>query len=295
MTAGPSNPLEQPNPRDAAATVFVVEPSWRSLLTERCLDTLDALFRVEGDRELVKPGLPSWRRRIRLELQFAGMQSRTLYLKRYEAPPLRQQLRRMMSGRAWRSTAWIEWDWMCALARYNIAATEPVAFGEQMSGPWERRSALLTAEAAGQSLERWVQRYPQRVSPRLRDDLAQFVRRFHRAGFVHRDLYLSHIFMDWEESEVPSFRLIDVLRVHRPRWRQRRWIVKDLAALNYSTPAGVATTVDRVRWLQLYLGVSRLRPGDKPLVRQIVAKTRRIARHDRRRTPGQRASKGPDG
>jgi hypothetical protein len=177
------------------------------------------------------------------------------------------------------------------LAQCHIAAAEPVAFGEQMIGPWERRSAVLIAGAPGQSLERWVQSHPERVSPVLRDHLARFVQRFHHAGYVHRDLYLSHIFLDLHGANDPSFRLIDVLRVHKPRWRRQRWFVKDLAALNYSTPAGVATTADRVRWLQVYLGVSRLRAGDKVLVRQIVAKTRRVARHDRRRRRGKWAPK----
>jgi hypothetical protein len=283
MTAGPANTSEQPTSPQPAATVLAVEPSWRAILAEHSLDTLDALFRVTGDRELTKPGLPSWRRRIRLELASSVVASRVLYLKRYKTPPLGQQVRRIVSGRAWRSTAWIEWNWMRTLARCDVAAAEPVAFGEEMIGPWERRSAVLIAGAPGQSLERWVQSHPERVPPALRDHLARFVWRFHRGGFVHRDLYLSHIFMDRAESEVPSFRLIDVFRVHQPRWRRQRWVVKDLAALNYSTPAGVATTADRVRWLQVYLGVPRLSAKDKVLVRKIVAKTRRLARHDRRR------------
>jgi hypothetical protein len=286
MTAGPAKASEQPTSPQVAATVLTIDPSWRPILAEQSLDTLDALFQVKGDLELAKPGLPSWRRRIRLELASSEAQSRVLYLKRYKTPPFGRQVRRMVSGRAWRSTAWIEWNWMCMLARCHIAAAEPVAFGEEMIGPWERRSALLIADAPGQPLERWVQSHPERVPPALRDHLARFVRRFHRAGYVHRDLYLSHIFLDQHGAHAPSFRLIDLLRVHRPRWRRQRWIVKDLAALNYSTPAGVATTADRVRWLQVYLGVSRLSTGDKVLVRQIVAKTRRVARHDRRRRQG---------
>ena len=57
---------------------------------------------------------------------------------------------------------------------------------------------------------------------------------------------------------------------------------KDLAALNYSAPAVVATAADRLRFLKTYLGVACLGAGDRRLARQIARKTRRIARHDAR-------------
>jgi hypothetical protein len=63
----------------------------------------------------------------------------------------------------------------------------------------------------------------------------------------------------------------------------RRWIVKDLAALNYSTPARVASTADRVRWMKMYLGVRRLDATSRRLLYRVVGKTERIARHDAKR------------
>jgi hypothetical protein len=52
---------------------------------------------------------------------------------------------------------------------------------------------------------------------------------------VHRDLYASHIFADRRGGRTDLY-LIDLARVFRPRWRLRRWRVKDLAQLKYSMP-----------------------------------------------------------
>jgi hypothetical protein len=106
----------------------------------------------------------------------------------------------------------------------------------------------------------------------------------HRCGFVHRDLYLSHIFHDAEARPEESLHLIDLQRVHRPRGAGRRWIVKDLAALNYSVPPRLVRRTDRLRWLTYYLGTPKLDASARRLVYRIVGKTQSIARHDRRRT-----------
>lgn len=269
-------------PRRLSGTDVFIEAAFQSLLAANGLDALDALFEVEGSHTFAKPGLPGWRERIRLELDSPNGSRRAFYLKRYTAPPVGPQVRRILSGRFGHATAWAEWNSMRVLTDCGINAVQPVAFAQEMTGIWERRSALLTAEVEGESLEKWVVRNPGRAPCKLRDALARFVARFHRQGFVHRDLYLSHIFIDESDPDAPAFRLIDLQRVFRPRWRRARWIVKDLAALNYATPRSVATTTDRLRWLQLYLGVSKLRGCDRALVRRIVLKTRRMGRHDRR-------------
>jgi hypothetical protein len=139
----------------------------------------------------------------------------------------------------------------------------------------------------GDSLERLAARAGALDRPRVRRllaDTADLVARFHGRGYIHRDLYLSHIFYDPSAADagVPGLCLIDLQRVLRPRWRKRRWIVKDLASLDYSTPRTIASTTDRVRWLKRYLGVSKLTAAGRSLIRSVGRKTRRIERHDRR-------------
>ena len=88
--------------------------------------------------------------------------------------------------------------------------------------------------------------------------------------------------------------MIDLQRVFRPKVWPSRWLIKDLAALNYSTPAHVASRTDRLRWLQQYLDEREklrqtgsdedsLKKRRKRLAIQIAGKTRQIAKHDERR------------
>jgi heptose I phosphotransferase len=254
-----------------------VDPTLAESLAAAGLQTLDELFGLADAERLDKATLPRWRQRLRLDLPGIG----TCYLKRYTSPPLRAQLRRIAGGHSKRSTARIEWEQIRRLKEAGTGSVTNVAFGEEMSGLWERRSAILLAEVPGESLEKWVERCPERASPGWIRGLADFVARFHRAGYVHRDLYLCHVFVELRGQE-PVFRLIDLARMMEPRFRRRRWLVKDLASLNYSTPPSAATAWDRLRFLKAYLGVRRLGPADRRLARQIAAKSQRIARHDAR-------------
>lgn len=152
---------------------------------------------------------------------------------------------------------------------------------------------------------------------RLVRRIGGLARRLHRSGFYHRDLYLCHVFVRdlpqaddedrghdprWSSGTASSaamtpggkdwaLHLIDLQRVRWPGPGKvgRRWIVKDLAELNYSAPAEAVTRTDKVRFLREYLALGsaretgRLRRRARKLVRDVLAKTRRIARHDARR------------
>jgi len=266
-------------------TDFFLVPGAESLLRENGLDSLDALFNAPNAEKLSKPGLSVWRERLRLMLTVGG-EKRPFYLKRFLSPPhsARRELRRSGSGA--RSLAGLEWVWMHRLAADGIPCVRPVAFGEELRGRREVRSAILTECVRGESLERCVTRWgieDRQTIRRLIPLLAALVARLHHCGYVHRDLYLSHMFYDPESPSATSLHLIDLQRVMRPRWRRRRWVVKDLAALNYSAPLPLISTTDRVRWLTRYLGLTKLNAQARRLVHLIVGKTRRIAEHDRRR------------
>jgi hypothetical protein len=256
----------------------------REVLAAHGLDSVAGIFRFTGGERLDKPGLEPWRERLRLTLPAGDGPPRTFYLKRFSRPPLRRQVQRWLAGGLEISTAGCEWRNVCRLAEAGIPAAQAVAFGQEMRGPFERRSFILLGQVPGESLERWVpahlsgaacaehedrpagRRQDRGLRERL-DDLARFVAAFHRAGFVHRDLYLSHVFISEAEPDsfsqgagLPAcsaqtgtrFRLIDLQRVFRPRWRHRRWVVKDLAALHDSTPVEYVSLRERLRFLCRY-------------------------------------------
>jgi heptose I phosphotransferase len=100
--------------------------------------------------------------------------------------------------------------------------------------------------------------------------VADVARRFHTAGFNHRDFYCCHFFIQESCDGRFAVRLIDLQRVEqRRRWRAR-WIIKDLAQLAYSAPGERVTRTLRMRFIKRYLGVNRLGPAEKRIVRRIL-------------------------
>ena len=267
-------------------TCLQLEPAFAEALRAEGLDTLSAWMTVRGAASLDKPGLGGWRERLALDVG-----GRRLFLKRYDAPPRRE--RRAARRRGFRAVAEIEWHWLHRLRGLSIRVPEPVAFGYERRAGRERRSFIVTAAVPGDSLERCVRgTADQAVVDRLNDpaarraltvELARIIRRLHGAALFHRDLYLSHIFLDAHAPTEQALTLIDLQRIVRPRWRRRRWRVKDLAALHYSLPTASASRAQRMRFFKHYCGVKRLSPWHKSLIRQIARKTRRIAKHDANR------------
>jgi len=262
------------------STHLWVNPAFGEALTKRGLESLDAMMATSAERSLHKRGLATWRERLMVEPS-DGLPR--LFIKRYVRPPLKEQLKRLLSGG--RSTAETEWAWIRALDNLGIAVPPAVACGWDRSFVIERRSVLVTAEIPGGSLERWVaeQNNVTGVAPVVKRAvmraLADITARLHGAGLVHRDLYLAHVFMAPAAGAAPALTLIDLQRVFRPHWRFERWRIKDLAALNYSTPPGAASRADRLRWFKWYLGHSKLGPAERRLIGRVVHKTARIARH----------------
>lgn len=254
------------------------------------LDSLDGMFAASGE-DLAKPGLEPWRQRLRLTINVDRV-DKTFYLKRFSSPPpsAKREVRR--SGTGARSVAGMEWSWMRRLASDGIPCVQPIAFGEQLHRGREVRSAILTRAVPGRSLESLCEEWG--ASDRgafgpLVIFVAELVARMHARGYIHRDLYLCHLFHDTAALSEPSLHLIDLQRVIRPAAWSLRWIVKDLAALNHSAPAHLIRNVDRVRWLRHYVRESNRSTPFRSLLYLIVGKTQsighRAARRRRRISP----------
>lgn len=294
-TRGPRLPMpdDAPTPDERLFTRYgkvIVNTAYVPILQANGLVSFGSVFRHEGGLRLDKANIGSWRQRWRIDLSDPDGTSRTFYLKRYQRPPLTEQLRRMLLQRPRHGSAWWEWHNIQRLGDAGIPTATPVACGEKMRGLVERRSFLVTDAIPGESLERWV---PEHLKPggdvdwrerrALVEQLANFVRMLHRRRLVHRDLYLSHVFISHNKTGRAVFRLIDLQRLFRPRLRWRRWVVKDLAALHYSTPPDCVSVTERLRFMRRYLGVRRFAPKHRRLIRAVLAKARRTQRHNRLR------------
>lgn len=254
--------------------------------------SVDALFGLHADGSLDKAGLEAWRTRMRLTVEVGGAPV-DLYVKRFEHPPSRARRERRRQCPQARTIAGIEWYWMRELARGGIRVPLPVALGEQVDGGQDIRSVVISRAVPGNSLELCAREWQKSGQPPdagLPAELADLVRRFHALGVTHRDLYLSHVFFDAGGEPGARLHLIDLQRVFRPSWRFDRWRVKDLASLNYSVPSDLASPRARLRWFKRYAGKLQFDRADCRMIARIVAKTRRIARHDARQQ--QRLGKG---
>lgn len=264
------------------------------------LDSFDAVFKLESGQQLSKPGLAIHRDRVRLMLSVPGCTSRTAYLKRYRHPPIAEQLRRIIETRGFkRSSARREARLTRILWGMGIPTMTTIAYGQEMLGGFERRSFLITDEVPGLSLERLAESLRPgaggRISPKERfeiiRELALVVSRLHLNRLFHRDLYLCHVFVDRTADEGVVLYLIDLARMIERPFNDERWVVKDLAALDYSSPPEVVTRADRVRFLYHYLTASAVRSKASRRVFErhaamraaVERRTKRTAQHDIRR------------
>jgi tRNA A-37 threonylcarbamoyl transferase component Bud32 len=226
---------------------------------------------------------------MRFEATTAGVRH-WFYLKRVHHPRLGDQWDRIMCGSGRISSCRHEQKMIKALGQCRVPAPVVVAWAEKMVGCYERASALITLGLIGQSLELFVPKYFSRAADRPElvkrrswiRKLAELIGRFHQNGFCHRDLYLSHIFISFRKNGEPVFYLIDLARCFKMGLRRQRWILKDLSALNFSSPMRMISRTDRMRFFLTYLGKSKLEPTDKKLVRKIIAKCERIEQHNRK-------------
>lgn len=185
-----------------------------------------------------------------------------------------------------------EWDAILKFHAVGIPTMTPIAWGEAGETSW-----LLTAGVVHQeNLQEWTQRAllpalvpetPPRVRPessaRLRkyvEELAGQARTMHAAGLHHQDFYLNHVLLSEAVNRSSELRIIDLGRVREQQPLGRRWILKDLAQLNYSArhlPCSL-----RLRFLRCYLQRG-LASRDRRLIWWLEQKAAQIGRHTHRR------------
>lgn len=265
---------------------IVHEAYQAALITER-LGGIDDVFQYEQGQRLDKPGL-GIRERFRVRIG-SGDSAVIVYLKRYGRPSAVELLRRVLARRSRAGAAVYDFSASMTLAQCSVSVARPIAFGQELGILGEKRSFVLIEELPNaDALERLLPESSARKHDynmlsdkrRLVAEIAALVGRLHGAGYFHRDLYLSHIFLGKDRDGREMLSLIDLQRVFKPMWRRQRWQVKDLAQLYYSS-RGYFTRSEFLRFLRLYLGCSKLTSKHKRLANAVYRKAQRIARHDR--------------
>lgn len=296
MVCGAAKELLEGNRKNATVTTeqrlvetsdsFLVDPDYESALGKLGLNSVDAVFSFESATNLGKDNLARFRSRGQFEIDASDSpHPTTAFLKRYDRPPASVQLRNWLCARGRTSCGSLEFASASRLRAFGIDTPKTICYGEQWAGLFEKRSFIITEKIQGaESLERKLpdcfsgQAASKTLKPR-RDFIARlagFVKRFHETGYRHRDLYFAHIFY----NDDGRFCLIDLARAFRPLVLSRRFQIKDIAQLHYSAPGRCFSNTDRLRFYIHYSGRDRLSREDKVFLRKVIAKARRMARHD---------------
>lgn len=261
---------------------MIIDRQFEALLRSNGLDDFEALMNFSGG-EVVKRRITE-RSTVRFQVG-EGKDKTWLYLKRYRVPLLTGTL-----------TCWLtfsksysavhEWRSIQAFLACGLPTVTPIAVGMRRRLPFFRESFLLTRGVAeSRTLEQEVaERYrapcDQATVKKKRELIrcvALLTRSMHARGFKHQDFYLCHLLVrDTAGEHPPELYIADLHRARRKRNPSWRWYVKDLAALNYSAPAGVFSRTDRLRFLRAY---DPALAGDRSFIRAVVGKTGRIRAH----------------
>jgi heptose I phosphotransferase len=255
-----------------------VNRQFSDVLAANGLTTFAALFDLAGGQ--IVRSVDS-RSTARIVLPIDGREQ-SFYLKRHERPHWRDRIKPLLHLSLPILGARNEWGAILRFHASGIPTMTPVAFGE-----FQSRSLVMTHDLGTDlTLLDWVNdNRDHKDSARSTDDLAvmreitgrvaEIARRMHECGLHHQDFYLNHFLCCGDPAGL-DIRVIDLGRAQqRPRLAQR-WIIKDLAQLDYS--ARRLTCSHRLRFLRLYLD-RPFRSADRWLIRQIALKSRHIAAH----------------
>ncbi|HAL45443.1 MAG: hypothetical protein A2Y12_13230 [Planctomycetes bacterium GWF2_42_9] len=235
------------------------------------LASIDKIFAFNKGEFLHKKNLAGFRERIKFEIENPKT---TLYLKRYNNAPAKVQFKNWLNQRKRLSLAACDMEPAENLRKLGINTPRTIAFGQEWNGLFEKRSFIITEQIPDSfKLEDKL--------PREKDfikKLAIFIKKFHDTGFRHRDLYLCHIFCDPKTQ----FTLIDLARAFKPLFFSKKYLIKDLAELYYSAPGNKISKADKLRFFLFYLRKEKLSFSDRMMIRQIKAKAKRMARHDKK-------------
>lgn len=273
---------------------LVVNQMFSNLFRRHHWTTFEVIWTHTAEAAIAK-NLRTDRITLRFTLDDAGRE-RAFYIKRHGRSSLKEYIKPLLSLRWPILGARNEWNALLEFHDAGLPTMMPVALGQSGSNSFLITEALEnctklselpspTATPAGNGLLRRVDTAhaigPDRAS--LVKGVARMTRTMHAAGLHHQDYYLGHLLLPnvAAAGEVPPDRVyvIDLGRVRKQQPLARRWIVKDLAQLNYS--ARDVGPTDRIRFLREYLG-RKIVTSDRDLIASIESKTAAIARHSQK-------------
>ena len=196
-----------------------------------------------------------------------------------------------------------EWNGAHHLQRLGIDTLSIAGYGTASGSPARRQSFIITDEITdAQSLEEfcspWKHRAPRdhdevRFKRWLIKQLASTARRLHQSGANHRDFYLVHFLLQagYENGRIsPSGSRLAVIDLHRMQLRgstPRRWRIKDVSGLHYSSMDLQLTRRDRLRFMKTYsdLPIREILKKEHHFWQGVDRRAKRLYQAEKRRAP----------
>jgi hypothetical protein len=211
---------------------------------------------------------------VRLQAKIGGVE-KELFVKVFHRgawlTALKDQLRR--------SRAFNSWQQGLALDAAGFNAPLAVALGAEAGWRIARREFVVTEKICGVALPEYLRGVAHgavalRSKRKNIKRLAQLIRRFHAAGFVHGDLLAGNIFIASGSENAGEFYFMDNDRTRRyPSWLSQSIWKRNLIQLNRQPLPGISLQ-DRMRFLHAYLDVKRLSAPDRRFARWLENRTR---------------------
>ena len=255
---------------------------YKKIFTENGFDSFDKFMDFSGGEVLKKITLRSI---TKFYLTSDGKKT-GFYLKRHSYKPRLASKVKGLLKKNNPSEAKLEFDATLALTKAKVPCAKAVAFGERASSGTLDSFLITEALDAYTQLEKMIFDFAPPLSREilkrkraLIQGVAELSARLHNAGFNHKDLYLTHILAKFDKAGGYDLKLIDLQRVEHRTTGRRRWLVKDISALNYSSPVEIITRTDKLRFYKAYVNRVKLNKDDRAFIKSVLAKTERVAAH----------------
>jgi heptose I phosphotransferase len=252
---------------------LIVNHSFADLLRRHDWQSFNTIWSRTADAAIAKK-LRTDRITLRFTLDDNGLQ-RPFYIKRHGRSSWKEYLKPLLRLTWPILGARNEWNAILDFHEIGLPTMTPVAFGESGSDSFLITESLENCVKLSEILANSSQAILADVAHRqIIRNVASLASTMHNVGLHHQDFYLGHLMQSQKSPE--TIYIIDLGRVQKQKPLTQRWIVKDLAQLNFS--ASTVPLFERLRFLREYLG-RPLTDQDRYLMARIQAKTNAIARH----------------
>ena len=240
-----------------------VNKAFAGLLRHHDWQTFTAIWSRTADAAIAKK-LRTDRITLRFTLNDNGVE-RPFYIKRHGRSSWKEYLKPLLRLTWPILGARNEWNAILDFHEIGLPTMTPVAFGESGTDSFLITESLENCDKLSDVLAN------SKMVPKIHSahrqisvNVANLARTMHGAGLHHQDFYLGHLMQSQKTPE--TIYIIDLGRVQKQKPLSQRWIVKDLAQLNFS--ASAIPLFERLRFLRDYLG-RPLTEKDRPLMARI--------------------------